>query len=302
MTGQTTIRAVSFPPLSVWIQAARPKTLLASVAPVIMGLAMAHVHAVLQWPLAVLTLLGALCLQVGTNYVNDLYDYLKGADQPDRMGPTRVVQAGLVTVSQMRVGIGVIYGTALVLGGILVWQSGPFIFWIGLLGIGLGVLYTVGPAPLAYSGLSDLVVLIFFGVLAVSGTVYVQTSELMPAAFVAGIGPGLLAVAILTVNNIRDCEQDARAGKKTLVVRFGRNFGWWEYVICLLGAAAVPWILFHYFGLPVFSLLASACCLLGVPLIRHLWLRTGSALNRTLAQTSGLLLLFCLLLSAGWLI
>ncbi len=286
--------------LRAWILAARPKTLIASLTPVIMGLVLVYSTGSVDWPLAVLTLVSACTLQIGTNYVNDLYDFLKGADRSDRLGPTRAVQAGLVTPSQMRIGIGVVFLICMASGAIMVRTSGPLLLWLGVIGIGMGILYTAGPRPLAYNGWSDLMVLLFFGVLAVAGTVYVQTNQIDVQALIAGIGPGLISTGILVVNNLRDIEQDTRAGRRNLIIRFGRRFGRLEYTLCLLGAAVVPFVLFGLFDPPTTTLLPAASFLLALPVIRTVWTQEGPVLNKVLAQTSAILLVYCILFSLGW--
>ncbi len=294
--------AAHLPPLQVWVQAARPKTLIAGITPVCMGLAMVYSEAAVNWFLAALTLVSACTLQIGTNYVNDLYDFLKGADQPDRIGPPRVMQKGLVTAHQMRCGIAVVFLICMVAGAILVRTSGLFILWLGLFGIGMGILYTAGPWPLAYNGWSDLMVLLFFGILAVAGTVYVQTGQVDIRALIAGISPGLISTGILVVNNLRDIAQDTRSGRQNLIVRFGLRFGRWEYTFCMLGAAVVPFVLYLYAARPVITLLPSVCVLLALPVLWTVWNREGAILNRALAQTAAILLVFCLLFGVGWIL
>lgn len=293
---------LGFPhPVLIWIKTARPQTLVASVAPILLGLAIASSEVQIQGLLAGLTFLSAVALQVGTNFVNDLVDYLNGADTAARVGPRRALQSGLLTVRQMRIGIALVFGICVVAGLILVRHSGGVVLTIGVLGIAMGILYTIGTSVLSLYGLSDFMVVAFFGVLAVGGTAYIQTGVLAPAAFLAGAAPGLLSTAILTVNNIRDVEQDTRAGRRTWVVRFGTGFGRWEYLLCLVGAALIPWILFQRGETGRPALIASAVLLLGVPLLRQVWQWEGRALNRTLGLTAGLLLLHSIAFSLGWL-
>jgi len=288
-------------PVLIWIKAARPPTLVASVAPILLGLAIAGSEVPIQGLLAGLTFLSAVALQVGTNFVNDLVDYLNGSDTAARVGPRRALQSGLLTVRQMRIGIALVFGVCVAAGLILVRHGGGVVLTIGVLGIAMGILYTIGTSVLSLYGLSDFMVVAFFGVLAVGGTAYIQTGVLAPAAFLAGAAPGLLSTAILTVNNIRDVEQDTRAGRRTWVVRFGTGFGRWEYLLCLVGAALIPWILFQRGETGRPALIASAVLLLGVPLLRQVWQWEGRALNRTLGLTAGLLLLHSIAFSLGWL-
>ncbi len=286
----------------IWMQAARPKTLLASMAPILLGLAIASSSVPIDWPLAGLTLLSALALQIGTNFVNDLVDYLNGSDTAMRVGPPRAMQSGLLTIRQMQIGIALVFGICVATGLLLVQRSGTFILIIGVLGITMGILYTIGTSVLSLYGLSDFMVIAFFGVLAVAGTVYIQTGALSRSALLAGLAPGLLSTAILTVNNIRDIEQDARAGRRTWVVRFGIHFGRWEYLLCLVGAALIPWLLWQRGETARPALAASALLILGIPLLRQVWQQEGPALNRTLGLTAGLLLLHSAAFSLGWLV
>ena len=200
--------------VQIWIMAARPKTLWAAVAPVAMGIAMAADAGGMHIPAALAALFGAVMIQIGTNLANDYFDYRKGTDQPGRLGPTRVTQAGLVTPHAMRIAITVTFSLAVVAGAYLVWRGGWPIVAVGLLSILFGFLYTAGPYPLGYNGLGDIFVLIFFGPVAVGGTYYVQTLDINTAVLIAGLAPGLFSVAILTVNNLRDIGTDAEAGKK----------------------------------------------------------------------------------------
>ncbi len=285
----------------IWIQAARPKTLLASLAPIQLGLAIASSEVPIQWPLAGLTLLSALSLQVGTNFVNDLVDHLNGSDTKARVGPLRAMQSGLISVRQMQLGIILVYGICVAAGLFLTLQSGNLILIIGVLGIAMGVVYTLGTSVLSLYGLSDFMVIIFFGSLAVAGTVYIQTGDVQPSALVAGIAPGLLSTAILTVNNVRDIVQDTRAGRRTWVVRFGLRFGRWEYLLCLVGAALIPLSLYLLGGAGLLSLSATAIMILSIPLVRQIWTWQGKLLNRTLGFTAGLLMLHSVAFSLGWL-
>ncbi len=286
----------------IWIQAARPKTLLASLAPIQLGLAMASSEVQIQWPLAGLTLLSALALQVGTNFVNDLVDHLNGTDTKARVGPMRAMQSGMITVRQMQLGIALVYGICMAAGVILVIQSGSFILIIGVSGIAVGVLYTIGTSVLSLYGLSDFMVITFFGSLAVAGTVYIQTGDVQTSALVAGLAPGFLSNAILTVNNVRDIEQDTQAGRRTWVVRFGLTFGRWEYLLCLLGAALIPLFLYLQGDTGLLSLSATAVMFLSISLVRQIWLLRGKLLNRTLSLTAGLLMLHSVAFSLGWLL
>jgi len=204
-----------------WILAARPRTLLAAVAPVAVGTGLAVGRGVFAAGPALAALVGALLIQVGTNLANDYYDYVRGGDTEERVGPTRVTQAGLLEPERVRRGAWVVFGAAVVVGGYLTAVAGWPVVAIGVASVVAGIAYTAGPFPLAYHGLGDLFVFVFFGLVAVGGTYYVQALELRGDALLAGAGVGALNTAILVVNNLRDLDADARAGKRTLAVRLG---------------------------------------------------------------------------------
>lgn len=232
----------------VWLLAIRPKTLFAAVVPVLVGTALAWTDGGFHAPSALAALLGAVLIQIGTNFSNDYVDFLKGADTHARKGPLRVTQAGLVTAETMKRATILTFALAFVVGLYLVWRGGWPILALGLASIALGALYTAGRYALAYTGLADLVVLIFFGPVAVGGTYYVQTLALTPEAVVAGLGPGLLSMALLVVNNLRDVDEDRVANKKTLIVRFGAGFGRGLYAAAIVGALLVPFVQTLGFG------------------------------------------------------
>ena len=281
--------------------AARPKTLAAGIAPVIIGAAMAGADRRFHALGALCALAGAILIQIGTNFANDYFDAAKGSDTKERIGPVRVVQAGLISPGAMRLAAALVFLAACAPGLYIVWRGGwPFVA-IGLVSILCGVLYTGGPYPLGYLGLGDLFVLAFFGPIAVGGTYYVQALALPPEVAIAGIAAGLFSVAILTVNNLRDIEQDRQAGKRTLPVRFGRTFARIEYAVAFIVAgAAIPLLLAWRTGRwgVMASILALAAA---VPTIRTVFTKTGGpALNTALARTGQLLLLFAILFSVGW--
>lgn len=287
--------------LSPWILAARPKTLWASVAPVAVGTAMAWGHGLFHAGAASAALLVALLIQVGTNYCNDYADFAKGTDRADRKGPLRATQAGLVTPRAMRVATVLVFAAAALVALYLVARGGWAMAVIGVLSIASGVLYTAGPRPLGYLGLGDIFTLVFFGPVAVGGTYYVQALQWAPASLVAGLGPGLLSVAILTVNNLRDLDGDAISGKRTLAVRFGRTFARWEYTACILGASCVPLVLVRYYGAPPNVMAAAMIVLAAISALKAVWTATEAAvLNSLLAYTALLLLLYAMLFAVGW--
>jgi 1,4-dihydroxy-2-naphthoate octaprenyltransferase len=286
----------------IWWLAARPKTLPAAVAPVLIGTSIALADGAFHWPAALAAALGALLIQIGTNLANDYFDFKNGADTAERLGPVRVTQAGLVTPAQTKAATAVAFGLALLVGGYLVYRGGWPIVTIGLLSILFGVLYTGGPYPLGYNGLGDSFVLIFFGPIAVAGTHYVQTLTWSLEAAIAGFAPGCFSVAILTVNNLRDLDNDNRAGKRTLPVRFGRRFAMVEYIAMLLLACSLPAVMVLVFEASRWTLLAALTLLPAVSAIRAVATVTGRELNDTLAATGRLLLVFSLLFSIGWLL
>ncbi len=211
----------ALPAWRAWWLAARPRTLTASITPVAIGTALAINAGVFRWPAALAALAGGLLIQIGTNFANDVLDHRRGADTAERLGPTRVVQAGLLSDRAVARGAAAAFGLAMLVGLYLVRAGGWPIALLGVVSIASGVLYTAGPYPLAYVGLGDVFVMLFFGLAAVTGTYYVQAGELHPAAIPLGVAAGALSVAILTVNNLRDRDTDGRAGKRTLAVRLG---------------------------------------------------------------------------------
>jgi len=245
--------------MKIWIEGCRPKTLIASVSPVLIGSVIAYNLGQFHGLFFAASLLFALTVQIGTNFANDYIDFLKGADTSERKGPRRLVQSGLVSPETMRKVTFGVFGTSAIIGLYLMWVGGWQIGVLALAAILLGYLYTGGPYPLSYLGLGDIFVLIFFGPVAVAGVTYLQTGSVLPIAILAGFPPGLLSMAILSMNNIRDELQDKKVGKKTLPVRFGQTFGKWEFALCILFAAIIP--LFQHTYLP-----SLATAFLGIPL------------------------------------
>ena len=286
--------------MRIWFMAARPRTLPAAVAPVLVGTALAVQQGVFDGIAFACALLGALFIQVGTNLSNDYSDARRGADTEDRLGPVRVTAGGLVPPRQVLIATYVSFGIAVLCGIYLVIVAGWVLLLIGGVSILAGVLYTGGPRPYGYEGLGELFVFLFFGLVAVTGSYYVQIQELPWEAFVLAVPVGLIASAILVVNNVRDMDTDRRAGKRTLAVRLGRPAVRALYAAMLAVAflvAPVPWV----FGdLAPWLLLAWLTLPLAVRLARIVRTRTdGPTLNEALAGTGMLQLAFCVLLSAG---
>ena len=287
--------------LKIWLTAIRPKTLWAAFAPVLIGGAMAVEDGAFHAGAALLALVGAVCIQIGTNFYNDFADYEKGADTDDRKGPTRVTQAGWVSPKTMKYATFLVFGFAVLAGVYLMWRGGLPIVIIGVLSIISGVMYTAGKYSLAYIGLGDLFVLIFFGPVAVGGTYYVQALDINSTVLIAGIAPGLLAVAILLVNNIRDREEDRVAGKKTIVVRFGHSFGLICYGLSILGAALIPLILYLINGTNVWALSAMGILIPGwLNLKKILNTPPSPQLNPILGATARLLLIYSVVFAISW--
>lgn len=289
--------------LRVWGLAARPKTLAASLAPVVVGTAMAvdagggHVLA------AVFTVVSATLIQVGVNYHNDYADYLQGADTEARAGPMRVTQAGLVDPETMRRATIGVFSGAVLFGGYLMYRGGLPIVLVGAASIATAFWYTAGPYSLAALGLADVAVFVFFGPVAVAGTYYVQALSCPPEVIIAGAGPGLFSVGILLVNNVRDVKTDRDAGKRTLVVRFGRPFGVALYALSLLIAVCLPVGLVLWTGTHVWSLLTLGLIPFVVRAARTLGrTKDPDRLNALLARTGQLLSLWAVLFSAGWIL
>lgn len=283
-----------------WLLATRPKTLTAAAAPVLAGTASALAAGSRAWEPALAALLGAFLLQIGSNFANDVYDYEKGADDETRLGPTRAVQAGLLTPAQMKRGMAVVFSLALLVGVYLVAVGGWPIVGIGLASIAAAIAYTGGPFPLGYHGLGDVFVFLFFGLAAVCGTAYVQTGGVPDSAWVGAVALGLLSVNILVVNNVRDLENDRRAGKRTLAVRFGRGFGLAQYAGGLLAALVCPVVLHLVLGFGPAVYVAWLGLLPGLAVFRRVVAaEDGPAHNRALGATAGVLFIYGVLWSIG---
>jgi 1,4-dihydroxy-2-naphthoate octaprenyltransferase len=289
----------------IWLRAARPKTLPAAAAPVLVGTAYAATLGTFHPLTFIATLLGALLIQIGTNLSNDYSDARRGADTEDRLGPVRVTAGGLVPPKQVLIATYVAFGLAVLVGVYLIVIAGWQILLIGLLSFLGGVLYTGGPRPYVYEGLGEVFVFLFFGIVAVTGTFFAQTQEWAWEAFVLAVPVGLLATAILMVNNTRDLETDRRAGKRTLAVRLGRDRARVAYAVIVYLAFATaplawvlggehltPWLLLPWLSLPI-----------AAPIVRTVRNKVdGPSLNGALARTGMLQLAFCVLLSAGLLL
>ena len=287
----------------MWLGAARVRTLPAAAAPVLLGTAFALSDGRFHAASALCALASAVLIQVGTNYVNDAEDFVRGADTAARVGPRRATAEGWVTARQMRAAAAAAFGLAFASGLFLVWRGGWPVLALGLVAIASGVGYTKGRYALAYTGLADVFVLAFFGPVAVGGTYFVQALALPPYVLAAGLGPGALATAILVANNVRDVEQDRAASKRTLVVRFGRPFGVGLYAACLAVAAAAPMLALVAAGrfATVWPPVAVAV-VGGTALVPALWRAHGAAAAPILGRTAVLLLVYALAFAASWLL
>ena len=283
----------------IWFGAARPRTLPAAVAPVLVGSALAWHDGRFQAGAAALCLGFSLLVQIGTNFANDYYDFIRGADTAARVGPRRAVAAGLISPASMFRAMVAVFVAAFVVGlGLVAW-GGPWLIAVGAASILCGVAYTGGPFPLAYHGLGDVFVFLFFGLVAVGGTYFVQAGRLTAGAVLAGVPIGLLAANILVVNNYRDAETDAVAGKRTLVVRWGRRAARVQFGCSLLLAGAMPCVFLargHH-----------AACLLPLALLPLAWShvrrlrqsKSPSELIALLGDTGKLLALYAGMFAVG---
>ncbi len=282
-----------------WLLAARPKTLPAAIAPVIVGTAVAIAEGGFVFLAALASVAVALLLQIAANFSNDVFDFHRGADTHTRLGPPRVVQQGLIPPRQVMLATGVVIAASMVAGLYLVWRGGWPILVLGLLAILAAVAYTGGPAPLGYLGLGDLFVFAFFGLVAVAGTAYVQTRGLTALAVLAAVPMGCFATAILVVNNLRDIEGDRIANKRTLAVRFGTQGARREYVLLIAVAYLIlplMWVLGLISGWWWLSWLSLP--LVG-PVVRGVVREQGAPLNARLAGTARVQLLFSLVFAVS---
>jgi 1,4-dihydroxy-2-naphthoate octaprenyltransferase len=290
------------PTLKTWVMAARPKTLTAALVPVMVGTALAYGLGVGRWLPALAALVGAMLIQIGTNLTNDYYDFKKGADTEERLGPKRVTQSGLIAPGTVLASALSCFGLAVVTGIYLVVEGGWPIVAIGVASVLAGYAYTGGPFPLGYNGLGDIFVFVFFGLVAVPGTYYVQALKVGQAAWWAAIPVGAIGTALLVVNNLRDASTDVKAGKRTLVVRFGTTMGKAEYVVLLVAAYATPVAMWALKLASPWVLLALLSMPVAVPPLKRVLGAQGAALNPALGGTARLQLVFGVLFSVGLLL
>ncbi len=286
--------------LSLWIQAARPKTLTAAAAPVFVGAGLAEAHGTFALLPVVAAFAGAILIQIGTNLANDYYDFVRGGDTHNRVGPVRVTQAGLISAKSVWWGMVAVLTAAAVVGVYLVVVGGWPIVWIGLASLVCAVAYTGGPYPLAYHGLGDPFVFVFFGLIAVGGTYWVQALAVPGDVLVAGAGMGALSTAILVANNVRDLETDAASGKRTLAVRLGRNGSRVEYAVLMAVGFTVPVLGVGVYEWPPTALIALAAGLASIPSVSLIMTEDDPReLIPALAGTARVVGLYGVLLAAG---
>ncbi len=287
------------PTLKHWVMAARPKTLTAALVPVLVATGLAYGMGVGRWLPALAALLGAVFIQIGTNLINDYYDFKKGADTHERLGPQRVTQSGLIAPSTVMAGAAVCFGLATAVGLYLVTVGGWPIVAIGVASLLCGYAYTGGPFPLGYHGLGDVFVFIFFGLVAVTGTYYLQAGTVDAAAWWTAVPVGAIGTMLIVVNNLRDVSTDVKAGKRTLAVRFGPGVGKAEYVLLLVASYATPFIMFALGLASAWVFLALLSLPLAVPPLKRVLKEQGAALNPALGGTARLQLIYGLLFALG---
>lgn len=285
--------------LPIWVQAARPKTLPAAAAPVLVGAGAAWASHRFALAPVVAALLGALLFQIGANLANDVFDHKRGADTAERLGPTRVTAAGLLSPQSVLAGMWVVFALSVPIGLYLAHIGGWPIVALGVTAIISAIAYTGGPFPLGYNGLGDLFVFLYFGLAAVCGTCYVASGLVTPAAWLAAVPIGLLATAILVVNNLRDLATDQAVGKRTLAVRLGRQGTIAEYSLLVGLAYAVPLVMVLTGVCKAWVLLAWLSLPLAATLLKQVRTLQGRALNQVLGHTARLELVYGALLALG---
>jgi len=285
-----------------WVIASRPKTLTAAISPVLLGSALAYHEGSFHIITFVFIIIAACLIQIGTNFSNDLFDYLKGVDNNNRLGPNRSMQSGTISKKEMQKAIFIVFSLAIFFGFYLALLGGWVIVLIGILSIFFGIIYTGGPYPLAYNGLGDIFVFIFFGIVAVSGTHYLYSNEFSINSLILGSGVGCLSTAILVVNNLRDIENDKNCEKNTLAVYMGIRFTQFEYVLLILIAYIIPIYIAFIFVNKASIYIVYFTTPIAIRLIMDVFYQNNSSLNDTLEGTAKLLFLYSLLFSFGILV
>jgi 1,4-dihydroxy-2-naphthoate octaprenyltransferase len=273
--------------MRIWIDAARPKTLIAAIAPILVASAWAALTNHINTGLLAAILISATAIQIGTNFANDYFDHKKGGDTSERLGPTRATHAGLIAPETMKRAFIIAFAIAALFGVYLIWHGGWPIAIIGAFSILFGIGYTAGPLPLAYKGLGDVFVFLFFGLVSVGGTYYLHTGHIQPKVWLLGIACGCLSTAILAINNLRDRAEDSKTGKKTLAVRLGATFVRLEYTLCIyIGFLAFPLSISINSRLQWGYMAAIVgFAIISRRLVRRVWKTDGAGLNDMLADT-----------------
>lgn len=289
--------------LNPWFVAIRPKTLTAGLSPVILGFAFALKEGFFNFKIIIMILIATMAIQIATNLINDYCDFLKGIDNKKHLGFTKVLVEGMISLQAMRKAIYAILSIAALASAYLIAKGGWPVAIIAATAIFFAVAYSAGPYPLSHLGLADLVELLYFGPIAVSGTYYLLTHHLPTYVIIGGFIPGFLSLAILTIDNLRDYQTDKAKGKKTLCVRLGEKFAQFEYYSCIMMGFLIPILLVaitkkHFICLSCFILLPLYKTCLDSVKDNH----SAQELNKALKQTAASLLLFTLIFSTGWLL
>ena len=284
--------------------ATRPPSLIITIAPVVMATAMAFGDGIAHFPTAVVALIGGVLIHAGTNLINDYTDFKRGADRVGDFDPMRGILVGDVNPIVIKKAAVIAFALALIPAGYLINRGGWPIVMIAVLSFLAGIFYTAGRHPLAYvGGFGDLFVLVFFGPIAVAGTYYVQSLEINAAVILSGLAPGMITLGVLTINNIRDYDKDRAVGKKTLVVRFGRMFGYGEYLFSFLGAFLIPVLIYALIQDHQPILFAAALSWVGMPVvIKVLQAQNTPDFNWSIGATVRLLILYVIIFSIGWIV
>ena len=282
--------------------AVRPKTLATSISPVLVGFALSVKYDKYSIPIFLYTLFSAIFIQIGTNFANDLYDYIKGADDKGRLGPIRAVQSQLISVQMMKRFIFFAFVVAILCGIPLVMEGGYPILIIGILSIISGYAYTAGPYPLGYNGWGDFFVFCFFGPIAVCGTYFLQTLSISLESIIAGIILGCLSVTLLCVNNIRDVETDRKVGKRTLAVRISPKFVRVMFIILFLLSYFFSIYLSYYLSIKIFPFLLIATLPFFFKLSHDILKLRGENLNKLLERVAGYIAIYSITLMLSILI
>jgi len=287
--------------MNCWIEGARPRTLIASLSPVLFGMVVAWDIAVLRLPLFLAILLFALSIQIATNFANDYLDFIHGVDGAERVGPRRVVQSKICSVGSVRrvtLGLFTLVG---MIGLYLTCVGGWCVGVLVLLAILLGYFYSGGPCSIGHLGLGDLCVLVLWGPVATAGVTYLQTGALSSIALIAGCIPGFFSTAMIAMNNLRDVDEDRKVGKKSPVVRFGKTFGKWEVALCLIFPCLIPLYLFTMMeGAHPLSLISVGCLVFAIPLVWRLF--RGHEPSTLFPKIGVIFMLHTLLFTLGWII